>query len=329
MSHSISIIIPLSNGANDISALFISIRKQTIQPQEIIFVISKLGNWKDARDIIEKEKNPSIKIIYCDPLFPGAARNLGAANASSDWLAFLDARTLPSENWLESMIDISVETSCDLVLSRMICSADTFFHHLLQAATYGNNSVECLPGSIVKKLSFLSSGGFLENVRAGEDWEWINRFLNQNKITKIQDTVISYHGLPNNMVELVKKWFIYSFENSKVDILLKEKFSYMGLFFIVFAILLYRWNHIVSGEVWNEDALLFIPNLNKIFWSIFLSVYFIFRGFIKPTINKVTLNFLIPFSWISVGVLGLLIDIVKAPGRVYGSIMYLLSQIKK
>ena len=34
--HSISIIIPLSNGANYISALFASLKKQTLQPQEII-----------------------------------------------------------------------------------------------------------------------------------------------------------------------------------------------------------------------------------------------------------------------------------------------------
>ncbi|MDB2665378.1 glycosyltransferase family 2 protein [Gammaproteobacteria bacterium] len=327
--HSISIIIPLSDGANYISALFASLKKQTLQPQEIIFVISRLGDWKDARQIIEKEKNSSIKIIYSDPLFPGASRNLGAAQASSDWLAFLDVRTLPSENWLESMASISRETSCDLVLSKMVCTSDTFFHNLLQAATYGNNSVECLPGSIVNKSSFLSSGGFLENVRAGEDWEWINRFSNQNEIIKKKNAVISYHGLPNNLQELIKKWFIYSFENAKVNILLKEKFSYMGLIFIAFAIILYRWNHIVSGEAWNEDALLFIPNLNKLFWSIFLSIYFVYRGLVKPIQSNVTLNFLMPFSWISVGILGCLIDIVKAPGRVYGSIIHLISLTKK
>ena len=129
--------------------------------------------------------------------------------------------------------------------------------------------------------------------------------------------------------KLIKKWFVYSFENSKVNILLKEKFSYMGLAFIIFSILLYRWNHIVSGGVWNENALLFIPNLNKIFWSAFLFLYLIYRGLYKPISDKVVTTFLLPFLWILVGTLGLIIDLVKAPGRVYGSVMYLASRFKK
>ena len=249
--------------------------------------------------------------------------------AEHDLIAFLDARTLPTEDWLEQMVKKLYDDSSALVTSKMICSSNTFFHHLLKAATYGERSVECLPGSVVKKSLFISSNGFLEHVRAGEDWEWINRFFKQNKSSKQQKIVINYHGLPDTISQLIKKWFIYSFENSKVSILLKEKFSYMGLAFILFSILLYRWNHIVSGEVWNEDAFLFIPNLNKIFWSIFLFCYFLYRGIFKPLSNKVNIQFLFPGSWVLVGIIGLIIDLVKAPGRIHGSIMHLYTFINK
>tara|TARA_Y100000768_G_scaffold388831_1_gene387670 strand:+ start:25176 stop:26186 length:1011 start_codon:yes stop_codon:yes gene_type:complete len=328
-NYNVSIVIPLSNGSQYISDLFRSISKQTLQPKEIIFVISKIGNWELAINKIKQEKNFITKIIFSDPIFPGAARNLGAKNAEHDLIAFLDIRTLPTEDWLEQMIKKLFDDSSALVIANMICSSSSFFHHVLKAATYGERSVECLPGSVVKKSSFLSSNGFLEHVRAGEDWEWINRFHKTNKISKQQKIVINYHGLPDTFSQLINKWFIYSFENSKVSILLKEKFSYMGLAFIIFSILLYRWNHIVSGEVWNEDAFLFIPNLNKIFWSIFLFCYFLYRGIFKPLSNKVNTQFLFPGSWVFVGAIGFIIDLVKAPGRIHGSIMHLYSFIDK
>lgn len=328
-SCSISVVIPLLGGTAYISPLFDALKKQTLRPSEIIFVISRVGDWRTAKKLVEQQNFTSIRPIIIEPAFPGAARNIGAKEAYSNWIAFLDIRTLPAHNWLENMLATANKGSYDLISSKMICSAKTFFHHLLQASTYGNNAVECLPGSIVKKSLFLDSGGFLENVRAGEDWEWINRFAQKNKFIQQEEIVIFYHGLPNNIFQLIKKWFIYSFENSKVNILLKEKFSYMGLAFFIFAILLYRWNHIVSGEVWNEDALLFIPNLNKIFWSVFFFFYFLYRGIFKPISDKVALSFLLPFSWIFVGALGLLIDLVKAPGRVHGSVKYLISHFQK
>ncbi len=329
LKYSVSIIVPLLNGADYLPSILSAINKQTLKPSEVIFVISRSGDWKIAKGLIEEEKNFSTKVLISDPIFPGAARNFGASEALSEWLAFLDIRTIPTKDWLEIMMKTLHQESADLVSSKMVCSTDTFFQKILKASTYGNNAVECLPGSIVQKDLFISSGGFLDYVRAGEDWEWMNRFSLHNKSVKQQNIVIRYHGLPNNIFQLIKKWFVYSFENSKVNILLKEKFSYMGLAFIIFSILLYRWNHIVSGGVWNENALLFIPNLNKIFWSAFLFLYLIYRGLYKPISDKVVTTFLLPFLWILVGTLGLIIDLVKAPGRVYGSVMYLASRFKK
>ena len=40
-----------------------------------------------------------------------------------------------------------------------------------------------------------------------------------------------------------------------------------------------------------------------------------------PIKNKIELNYLFPFNWVFIGVLGIVLDLVKAPGYVLGAIL--------
>ena len=46
-----------------------------------------------------------------------------------------------------------------------------------------------------------------------------------------------------------------------------------------------------------------------------------YRGLYFPLKNQVEKNYLFPFQWIKVGVLGLLFDLAKSPGYLIGSIL--------
>lgn len=321
-----SVVIPVSGGSDFIEDLINAIKNQTYLPTEIIFIISKVGNYKKIASIIESEKELKIFFKVIEASYPGKARNIGAKLASSKWLAFLDLRTTPSPKWLEEMIRTALINDTKFVGAKMVCSADSSFTEYLKAVTFGNTSVRSLPGSIVLNENFHKNSGFLNHVRAGEDWEWIRRANKKMPSSWASQVVIFYSGLPVNLKKTIKKWLRYSIENSKVNILIKEKFFYVALFFIFFAIFLYRWNHIVSGDTWDVNNPLFIPNLNKIFWSTFFVIYFIFRGIINPILHKVSISFLLPHRWILVGALGAIIDITKAPGRILGFFSYLRSK---
>jgi len=321
-----SVVIPVSGGSDFIKDLINALKNQTYAPTEIIFIISKVENYEKTMSILESEKELNIFFKVIEASYPGKARNIGAKFADSKWLAFLDLRTIPSPKWLEEMIRTALINDTKFVGAKMICSADSAFKKYLKAVTFGNTSARSLPGSIVLNKSFQKNSGFLDHVRAGEDWEWIKRINNRMPSSWVSQVVISYSGLPVNLKNTVKKWLRYSIENSKVNILIKEKFFYVALFFVFFAIFLYRWNHIVSGDTWDVNNPLFIPNLNKIFWSIFLASYLIFRGFINPIFHKVTISFLLPYRWILVGALGAILDIIKAPGRILGFFSYLKSK---
>ena len=95
---------------------------------------------------------------------------------------------------------------------------------------------------------------------------------------------------------------------------------YILIFFSLF-LLTYRWNAIAAE--WIESSRYYIPHLTKMFlvFSIFLVI--IYRGLIFPLNNGISKDMLSPWTCLKVGIVGLLGDIVKAPGFILGSIFYL------
>ncbi len=89
--------------------------------------------------------------------------------------------------------------------------------------------------------------------------------------------------------------------------------------FIIISYCVYNWNDVVAN--WVEDSIWYIPHITKIFVLSVLFASFIYRGIYFPIKNKVKLNYLFPFRWILVGLLGILLDIVKAPGYLLGAIL--------
>jgi hypothetical protein len=88
----------------------------------------------------------------------------------------------------------------------------------------------------------------------------------------------------------------------------------------------FRWNAEIA--LWAEDAALYIPHITKIFIFSLSFISVIFRGIIKPINKNEGWRYLFPFRWIKVGVLGLIMDLVKAPGFIFGSIVGRFSQLK-
>ena len=87
----------------------------------------------------------------------------------------------------------------------------------------------------------------------------------------------------------------------------------------------YKWNMYIAD--WIETSKLYIPHITK---SFVLSVIFIsifYRGLILPLKRKVERNFIFPFNWIRIGILGLTIDVVKSPAYVLGAINYPFIQL--
>ena len=89
--------------------------------------------------------------------------------------------------------------------------------------------------------------------------------------------------------------------------------------FLFIFLSVFNWNAVVAD--WVEDAVFYIPHITKIFVVLVLISSVLVRGLFKPVSNKVKLNYLLPFRWLFIGTIGLILDIVKAPGYIIGSLI--------
>lgn len=112
----ISVVIPVRNEADSIRALLDGLLSQTLRPAEI--VITDGGSTDATREIISEYINNGapIRLLREAAALPGRGRNLGAAQATNEWIAFVDAGAKPEVTWLESLAR-RVRSESDLAAS--------------------------------------------------------------------------------------------------------------------------------------------------------------------------------------------------------------------
>jgi len=113
-------------------------------------------------------------------------------------------------------------------------------------------------------------------------------------------------------------WFTNKFIKQFLSLFLKKILvaaTLVNLF--IFA---YLWN---GGVAEAESSVLYIPHITKIYVSSLLVVSFLYRGIYFPFYGGIRAKELFPFNWIYFGLIGLILDIAKAPGYIIGGLFYL------
>ena len=385
--RSISIVIPAFHFADSLYKVIQSIQSQSVTFLEII-VVDSSNNEEVLKVVRDTEFNLlNINYIKVDKAFPGEARNIGAKEAKGDWLAFLDSKTVPEEDWLETCFKIIDIQKKEIVFGLTEYKGKTDFQKILQAATFGKIGHETTPGSVIKKEIYRNSNSFIEGVRTADDLFWRNKlkFKGFNWHTP-EKLTLTYSELPQSYWEILKRYFIYSWHTSRVNVQNNMKDLYFGIllilsalivprwnslvgweesflyipnvtkvyllviFFIFFLNLIlravfpnendknsflwfslksivfialivatYRWNKIVAG--WIEQSPLYFPHITKIYLVSILGLSILIRGVYMPIKRKVELDYIFPFKWFLIGLVGVGLDLAKAPGYAFGALI--------
>jgi glycosyltransferase involved in cell wall biosynthesis len=181
----ITAVIPVRNEAETIGPLLTALTSQTLPPDEIIVVDG--GSHDRTRTIVQEytQQHPHIRLL-CDPnAYPGRGRNLGAASAANEWLAFTDAGVIPAPDWLAQLSQpIGHDPSIDVVYGGWELVTETLFSECA-AIAYGwiparqfESKVDhsrAVFSSLLRQSVWQSVGGFNEELRSAEDILFMNR----------------------------------------------------------------------------------------------------------------------------------------------------------
>jgi glycosyltransferase involved in cell wall biosynthesis len=201
----ISVVVPVRNEEASIRTLLESLLNQTLKPAEI--VITDSGSTDATPEIISEfmDRGEPIRMIRVTAALPGRGRNLAAARAASDWIAFIDAGTNPELNWLEALAERaeveSAADAADVVYGTYEPVTDSLFK-LCAVIAYvappyeaeGRLIRPCSVVSVLMKRSVWEGvGGFPENLRSAEDLLFMRKIERANfKIVRAPDALVHW-----------------------------------------------------------------------------------------------------------------------------------------
>ena len=284
----ISVIIPTLDNPDDVFDVIKSLNQQLLLPSEIVIVDS---SSKDDIDKLLKNIDSVIPITYkrygraypndrlimiiktlpiikyffkSNPkgrAYPYEATNHGSLIAKNKWLAFLDATTIPSKNWIKDYAEIIKSKNAEVVFGKTQYLAETFFQKILRASTYGANGIETAPGSLMLRKDFLNGFKITEGVRSGGDVDWKNRVRSNFRSFTPKDSYLVYPNLHKNLFSCAKKFFIYQLHTAVQDIAHSIKDLYFLLTLMFGLVLIPKWNAIVGWEA----SPYYMPHITKIY----------------------------------------------------------------
>lgn len=200
-SASVSVIMPVYNGARFILDALDSIARQAYSSLEVIIVDD--GSTDNSRELIEGYTSLTTHYIFQSRQGPAAARNRALHAANGDMIAFLDADDLWPDNKIKTQLSIltthpQVDVVHGAVQLMMISSATEDEHQFLP---FGAPSHIVSLGSIFCRKYLFKKIGFLdETLASSEDVDWFMRLKEHNiPVTLTPEVSLFYRIHQTNM----------------------------------------------------------------------------------------------------------------------------------
>jgi len=174
----ISVVVPVRDEEDSIRMLLDHLLSQTLRPNEI--VITDGGSVDETRSIIQEfiDRGAPVTLLTDSDSLPGRSRNLAAANARNNWLAFIDAGIKPENNWLQALADQIVQPAhADVVYGSYEPIIDSFFTECAAIAYVppptktpeGPVRPYSIVSALMPRAAWEAAGGFPEDLRSAED----------------------------------------------------------------------------------------------------------------------------------------------------------------
>ena len=184
----LSIVIPAYNEATYIDRLLEALSRQNFKDFEVI-VSDAQSKDKTPRVVESFKSKVDVRLVLSPPKGPGAGRNEGAKLASGQWLLFLDADIdINDPDFIKTLIQGAEQRGWQTATARFkpldgkliekIGFGFINYHYIKLMSLVGRPGA---PGYCIltRRDLFESLRGFNENIKFGEDYEYVDRASKQ------------------------------------------------------------------------------------------------------------------------------------------------------
>ena len=245
----VSVIVPVRDEEHSIRELLDSLLQQTRQPDEI--VITDGGSVDATPQIIEQyiQQGAPLRLLRAGPALPGRGRNLGAAAAQFEWLAFTDAGIRLDRDWLENLIARAErDETIAIVYGAWEPVTDSFFKQCAAIAYVAapvtmSDGVVARPPSItsalVRREAWAAVGGFPEDLRSAEDLLFMNRLEDAGYRAVVEPRAQVHWNLKPTLGSTFKRFLIYSRSNIRAGLWRQWQAAILSRYALLFVVLVF------------------------------------------------------------------------------------------
>jgi glycosyltransferase involved in cell wall biosynthesis len=223
----VSVIVPVRDEEHSIRELLDSLLKQTRPPDEI--VITDGGSVDATPQIIEEyiQKGAPVRLLRAGPALPGRGRNIGAAAAQFEWLAFTDAGIRLNRDWLETLLARAAQDdSIDIVYGSWEPVTDTFFKECAAIAYVPPPSrrdgivarPRFIASTLLRRAAWENVGGFPEDLRSAEDLLFMDRLEAAGYRAVFEPRAQVHWNLRPTLGTTFKRFLVYSRNNIRAGL---------------------------------------------------------------------------------------------------------------
>ena len=249
----VSVIVPVRDEEDSIRELLDSLVAQTRAPDEI--VITDGGSVDATPQIIDdyKKRGLPVNLIRASAALPGRGRNLAAAQARFEWLAFTDGGIRLAKDWLQGLVEKAGEDdSIDIVYGSVEPVTDTFFTECAAIAYVPppkpQEDVIARPrfiaSSLLRREAWAKVKGFPEDLRSAEDLIFMDRLEKAGYRAVFEPKALVYWRLRSTLKTTFKRFLVYSLNNMRAGLFNQWQARilsrYAALLLILIAVLIFK-----------------------------------------------------------------------------------------
>lgn len=221
---SVSVVIPVLNGANTIGDTLAGLMNQVQPPCETEIIVVDNGSTDATVSVV---RNFPVTLLCEAKRGPSAARNRGLYAARGEVIAYLDADTLPTRRWLVEIVSPFRNPEILLAAGRLVgyrprTPAEKFYARFYVDREQRDAHAEGFPfapsaNMAVRRSAAVAIGGWDEEFRVAQDMELSYRLLNEFKTTiHYQRSALVFLRTRSTLAELNRQAYKYGQGRAKL-----------------------------------------------------------------------------------------------------------------